>query len=92
MASARNKMSINEEIRIFDKEQLKGLIGTFELKDYQCLVNVSIKIIFEDLFGGLTYNQFNMKFAKGNENTILHFILNPSFIRYMLKKNKKLNQ
>lgn len=87
MASARNKMSKYEEIGPIDKEQLKGLIGTSELKDCQYLVTVINKIMFgEDLSGGLTYDQFKMKFAEGNENTTLAFMLNPAGIRYMLKK------
>ena len=61
MASARNKMAKYEEIGPIDKEQLKGLIGTSELKDCQYLVNVANKIMFgEDLSGGLTYDQFKI--------------------------------
>ena len=87
MASARKKMSKYEEIGPIDNEQLKGLIGTSELKDCQYFVNVANKLMFgEDLSGGLTYDQFKMKFSEANENTSLAFMLNPSGVRYMLKK------
>ena len=88
MASARNKLKKYSEIGNIDKKELKELLDSSELKDCQNLVEVTNKLIFgEDLSLSLNYQDFKMKFANGNKDESLAFLLNPSGIRYMLQKN-----
>jgi hypothetical protein len=88
MASARNKLSKFEEIGGIDKEQLKKLLDTSELKDSQNLVTVTNGLIFgPDLSSSLSYEEFRQLFENDSKKRSLFFLLNPSGVRYMLQKN-----
>ena len=88
MASARNKISKFEEIGKIEKETLKNLIDSSELKDSQNLVNVTNGLIFgPDLSVSLSYEQFKELFEENNKEKSLFFLLSPSGVRYMLQKN-----
>ena len=88
MASARNKISKFEEIGNIEKEILKKLIESSELKDCQNLVNVTNELIFgSDLSNSLSYEQFKQLFEENNKKKSLFFLLKPSGVRYMLQQN-----
>lgn len=88
MASARNKMKKFNEIGNIEKEKLKGLLDSSELKDCEHLVEVVNKLIFgNDLSLSYNYESFKAKFTVKNKDESLAFILSPSGIRYMLQKN-----
>jgi hypothetical protein len=88
MASARNKLKKFNEIGPLEKDKLKELLEVSELKDCQNLVDVTNKLFFgEDLSLSLNYTNFKAKFADDDKNTSLAFILSPSGVRFMLKKN-----
>ena len=88
MASARNKLKKFNEIGPLEKDKLKELLEVSELKDCQNLVDVTNKLFFgEDLSLSLNYTNFKAKFADDDKNTSLAFILSPSGVRFMIKKN-----
>ena len=88
MASARNKLKKFNEIGPLEKDKLKELLEVSELKDCQNLEDVTNKLFFgEDLSLSLNYTNFKAKFADDDKNTSLAFILSPSGVRFMLKKN-----
>ena len=88
MASARNKISKFEEVGKIEKETLKKLLDSSELKDSQNLVNVTNGLIFgPDLSNSLSYEQFKQLFEENNKNKSLFFLLSPSGVRYMLENN-----
>ena len=88
MASARNKLKKYSEIGNIEKEKLKELLDSSELKDCQNLVQVTNKLIFgEDLSASLNYQDFKMKFADENKDTSIGFLLSPSGVRFMLQKH-----
>ena len=88
MASARNKLKKFNEIGPLEKDKLKELLEVSELKDCQNLVDVTNKLFFgEDLSLSLNYTNFKAKFADDDKNTSLAFLLSPSGVRFMLKKN-----
>lgn len=88
MASARNKLKKYSEIGNIEKEKLKELLDSSELKDCQNLVEVTNKLIFgQDLSASLNYADFKMKFADENKDTSLGFLLTSSGIRFMLQKH-----
>ena len=88
MASARNKLKKYNEIGAIEKDTLKELLDSSELKDCQHLVEITNKLIFgEDLSLSLNYQDFKMKFANENKDTSIGFLLSPSGVRYMLQKN-----
>lgn len=88
MANARNKISKFEEVGKIEKEELKKLIDSSELKDCQNLVNAANGLIFgPDLKDSLTYDKFRELFEENNKKKSLFFLLSPSGIRYMLEKN-----
>ena len=92
MASARNKLGKFNEIGILEKEKLKELLDTSELKDCQHLVEVVNKLIFgEDLSLSYNYESFKAKFTVDDKEKSLAFLLSPSGIRYMLQKNNVYN-
>ena len=88
MASARNKLSKFEEIGAVDKEKLKELLESSELKDCQNMVEVTNKLIFgPNLTTTLTYQNFKDKFEVNDKDHSLAFMLSPSGVRYMLQKH-----
>ena len=88
MASARNKLKKFNEIGPLEKDKLKELLEVSELKDCQNLVDITNKLFFgEDLSVSLNYTNFKAKFADDDKNTSLAFLLSPSGVRFMLKKN-----
>lgn len=87
-ASARNKLAKYDEVGSIEKDQLKQLLDSSELKDCQNLVDVTNKILFgNDGSGVLNYEQFKAKFENSDKDTSLSFLLLPSGVRYMLEKN-----
>ena len=87
-ASARNKLAKYDEVGSIEKDQLKQLLDSSELKDCQNLVDVTNKILFgNDGSGVLNYEQFKAKFESSDKDTSLSFLLLPSGVRYMLEKN-----
>lgn len=87
-ASARNKLAKYDEVGSIEKDQLKQLLDSSELKDCQNLVDVTNKILFgNDGSGVLNYEQFKAKFENSDKDTSLSFFLLPSGVRYMLEKN-----
>ena len=87
MASARNKLKKYSEVGNIEKDKLKELLDSSELKDCQNLVQVTNKLIFgEDLSASLNYQDFKMKFADENKDTSIGFLLAPSGVRFMLQK------
>ena len=88
MASARNKLSKFEEIGAVDKEKLKELLDSSELKDCQNMVEITNKLIFGlNLTTTLAYQNFKDKFEVNDKDHSLAFMLSPSGVRYMLQKN-----
>ncbi len=88
MASARNKLSKFEEIGAVDKEKLKELLDSSELKDCQNMVEITNKLIFgPNLTTTLSYQNFKDKFEVNDKDHSLAFMLSPSGVRYMLQKN-----
>ena len=88
MASARNQLKKFNEIGGIEKEKLKELLSISELRDCQNLVEITNKLFFgEDLSASLNYANFKDKFEDSNKKTSLAFLLSPSGVRYMLKKN-----
>lgn len=88
MASARNKLGKFNEIGVIEKDKLKELLDSSELKDCQHLVEVVNKLIFgNDLSLSYNYESFKAKFTVNNKDESLAFMLSPSGIRYMLQKN-----
>ena len=87
-ASARNKLSKYDEIGSIEKEQLKKLLDSSELKDCQNLVTITNEFLFgTDLSGVLNYEQFKAKFEETDKDVSLSFMLSPSGVRYMLQKH-----
>ena len=83
MASARNKLSNVEEIGAIEKDKLRELISTSELKDCQNAVKVINQMLFgDDLSGALTYDQFKAKFSAD-----IGFMLSPSGMRNFLEEH-----
>ena len=88
MASARNKLSKFEEIGAVDKEKLKELLDSSELKDCQNMVEITNKLIFgPNLTTTLSYQNFKDKFEVNDKDHSLAFMFSPSGVRYMLQKN-----
>ena len=88
MASARNKLSKFEEIGSVDKQKLKELLDSSELKDCQNMVEITNKLIFgPNLTTTLSYQNFKDKFEVNDKDHSLAFMLSPSGVRYMLQKN-----
>ena len=88
MVSARNKLSKFEEVGEIEKDKLKELIGTSELKDCQNMVEVTKKMLFgQDLSVGLSYQNFKDKFEVNDKDNSLAFLLTSSGVRYMIQKN-----
>ena len=88
MVSARNKLSKFEEVGAIEKEKLKELIGTSELKDCQNMVEITKKMIFgQDLSISLSYQNFKDKFEVNDKDNSLAFLLSSSGVRYMIQKN-----
>lgn len=88
MASARNKLSKFDEIGGIEKEKLKELINTSELKDSQNMVQITKKMLFgQDLSVSLNYQNFKDKFELNDKDNSLAFLLSPSGCRYMQQKN-----
>ena len=88
MASARNKLKKFSEIGAIDRDKLKELLNTSELKDCKNLVTITNKLMFgEDLSLSYNYQDFKMKFSNEDKDTSFGFLLSPSGIRYMLEKN-----
>lgn len=88
MANARNKLSKFEEIGAVDKEKLKELLDSSELKDCQNMVEITNKLIFgPNLTTTLSYQNFKDKFEVNDKDHSLAFMLSPSGVRYMLQKN-----
>ena len=88
MVSARNKLSKFDEVGNIEKEKLKELIGTSELKDCQNMVEITKKMLFgQDLSIGLSYQNFKDKFEVNDKDNSLAFLLTSSGVRYMIQKN-----
>ena len=88
MASARNKLSKYGEIGEIEKEKLKELLDTSELKDCQNMVDVTNDLIFgTDRETGLNYADFKNLFNEPDKDKSLAYLLSASGARYMLKKN-----
>jgi hypothetical protein len=88
MANARNKLSKFDEIGGIEKEKLKELINTSELKDSQNMVQITKKMLFgQDLSVSLNYQNFKDKFELNDKDNSLAFLLSPSGCRYMQQKN-----
>ena len=88
MASARNKLSKFDEIGGIEKDKLKELINTSELKDSQNMVQITKKMLFgQDLSVSLNYQNFKDKFELNDKDNSLAFLLSPSGCRYMQQKN-----
>ena len=88
MVSARNKLSKFDEVGEIEKDKLKELIGTSELKDCQNMVEVTKKMLFgQDLSVGLSYQNFKDKFEVNDKDNSLAFLLTSSGVRYMIQKN-----
>ena len=88
MVSARNKLCKFDEFENIEKEKLKELIGTSELKDCQNMVEITKKMIFgQDLSISLSYQNFKDKFEVNDKDNSLAFLLSPSGVRYMIQKN-----
>ena len=88
MVSARNKLSKFDEVGEIEKDKLKELIGTSELKDCQNMVEVTKKMLFgQDLSVGLSYQNFKDKFEVNDKDNSLAFLLSSSGVRYMIQKN-----
>lgn len=87
MASARNKLKKYSEFGAIERDKLKELLATSELKDCQNLVKVANQLMFgEDLSLSYSYENFKMKFNNEVQDTSFGFLLSPSGIRYMLGK------
>ena len=68
-ASARNKLAKYDEVGSIEKDQLKQLLDSSELKDCQNLVDVTNKILFgNDGSGVLNYEQFKAKFENSDKD------------------------
>jgi hypothetical protein len=88
MANARNKLSKFDEIGGIEKDKLKELINTSELKDSQNMVQITKKMLFgQDLSVSLNYQNFKDKFELNDKDNSLAFLLSPSGCRYMQQKN-----
>ena len=88
MANARNKLGKYNEIGVLEKDKLKELLDTSELKDCQHLVEVANKLIFgDDLSLSLNYESFKAKFTVDDKKKSLAFLLSPSGVRYMLQEH-----
>ena len=88
MVSARNKLSKFDEVGEIEKDKLKELIGTSELKDCQNMVEVTKKMLFgQDLSVGLSYQNFKDKFEVNDKDNSLAFLLTSPGVRYMIQKN-----
>jgi hypothetical protein len=88
MASARNKLSKYDEIGSIEKETLKELLDSAQLKDCQNLVDVVKKLMFgNNLDRTLNYQAFKDKFELNDRDRSLGFMLSPAGVRYMLKKH-----
>ena len=88
MANARYKLSKFDEIGGIEKEKLKELINTSELKDSQNMVQITKKMLFgQDLSVSLNYQNFKDKFELNDKDNSLAFLLSPSGCRYMQQKN-----
>ena len=84
--SARNKLQKFNEVGAIEKEKLKELLDSAELKDSQNLINVTNKLLFgDDLSGALNFDQWKEKFEEKEKDKSLAFLLSPSGVRYMLK-------
>ena len=87
MASARNKLKKFSEIGAIDRDKLKELLNTSELKDCKNLVTITNKLMFgEDLSLSYNYQDFKMKFSNEDKDNSFGFLLSSSGIRYMLGK------
>ena len=88
MADARYKLSKFDEIGGIEKDKLKELINTSELKDSQNMVQITKKMLFgQDLSVSLNYQNFKDKFELNDKDNSLAFLLSPSGCRYMQQKN-----
>ena len=88
MANARNKLSKFDEIGGIEKDKLKELVNTSELKDSQNMVQITKKMLFgQDLSVSLNYQNFKDKFELNDKDNSLAFLLSPSGCRYMQQKN-----
>lgn len=86
VANARNKASKFDEIGPIDTNKLREYVQASELKDCQNLVWIAMKQIFgDDYKGQISYDDFKGRFNKSDSS--LGYILSPSGIRDMLKKN-----
>ena len=84
----RNKIQDFEEIGAIEKNDLKKLVDTAELKDSQHLVEVTNQLIFgEDLSQNLDYGSFKAKFANENKETSIGFLLSTPGVRFMQMKH-----
>lgn len=87
MASARNKLKKFSQIGAIDRDKLRELLNTSELKDCKNLVTVTNKLMFgDDLSLSYNYQDFKMKFSKEDKDNSFGFLLTSSGIRYMLEK------
>ena len=85
---ARYRLQNHEEIGNIDKNDVKKLYDTCELKDSQHLVEVVNKLMFgDDLSQSLDYNSFKAKFGDTNKDSSLGFMLTPPGIRFMQIKH-----
>lgn len=88
MIHVRNELSAFDEFEGVERDEMKKLADSCELKDSQHLVEITNKLIFgEDLSQSLDYESFKAKFADQNKDTSLGFLLSAPGIRFMQLKH-----
>lgn len=85
MLFARNKLGKNEIIGELQKETMKEILNTCELKDSLNLVEVSCKKIFSGAETGLGYDSFKYRFS--DKDNGIGYLLTPKGVRKHLEIN-----